>query len=63
MPKQNYGQKGLSNKPNTNAEESLDLTTDNVDAEELTPGNVDAHRAEAAPENKKATKIPEEAQQ
>ncbi|MDB9526695.1 hypothetical protein PN498_11895 [Oscillatoria sp. CS-180] len=62
MPKQNYGRNGLSNKPNANAENHLDLATNAVDAENLTPGNVAAHRAAAAPENEEATERPDEGQ-
>jgi len=58
MPKENYGQKGLSQKPNTNAEGSLDTATDPVNPREVEPTNESAKRADDAPENEQATTRP-----
>lgn len=55
MPKENYGRKGLSAKPNTNAEGSIDEATDPVDPREIEPTNMSAKRTEEAPVNRKAT--------
>lgn len=59
MPKENYGQKGLSQKPNTNAEGSVDEATDPIDAEAIAPNNEEIKRANDAPENEKATERPQ----
>ena len=61
MPKENYGQKGMSQKPNTNAEGVVDEATDPVDAEAIAPTNEAAKRAADAPENKAATQRPDQA--
>lgn len=58
MPKENYGQKGLSRKPNTNAEGAIDEAADPVDPRAVEPTNVSAKRAEEAPENEAATEHP-----
>jgi hypothetical protein len=60
MPKENYGKKGLSAKPNTNAEGFLDVAADPVDPREVEPTNMSAKRAEDAPENETATERPED---
>jgi len=62
MPKENYGQKGLSQKPNTNAESSLDEATDPVNPREIEPTNESAHRANSAPDNEEATQRPQNSQ-
>lgn len=59
MPKENYGQKGLSQKPNTNAEGSLDVAADPVNPRGVEPTNESAHRADDAPENERATQRPQ----
>ena len=43
-------------KPNTNAEGMMDVATDAIDPETLTPEAPAAERAESAPENEAATK-------
>jgi len=63
MPKENYGQKGLSQKPNMNAEGSLDEATDPVDPRDVEPTNESANRANDAPENKEATQRPQTSQE
>ncbi|RZM78662.1 hypothetical protein [Leptolyngbya iicbica] len=60
MPKENYGRNGLSAKPNTNAEGSLDVAADPVDPREVEPTNMSAKRAEDAPKNETATERPED---
>lgn len=59
MPKENYGQKGLSRKPNTNAEGVVDEAADPVDAEAIAPTNEERKRANDAPENEEATQRPQ----
>jgi hypothetical protein len=59
MPKENYGRKGLSQKPNTNAENFLDEATDPINPREVEPTNEAAHRAADAPENEVATQRPQ----
>jgi hypothetical protein len=63
MPKENHGRKGLSAKPNTNAEGVVDEATDPVDAEAIAPTNAEVQRVVEAPENEKVTQRPQEQQQ
>lgn len=63
MPKENYGQKGMSVKPNANAESSIDEAADPINPEAIAPGNVAAQRADEAPDNEAATQRPEPPQQ
>jgi hypothetical protein len=58
MPKENYGRKGLSRKPNTNAEGVVDEAADPVDAEAIAPTNAEVQRVVDAPENEAATQRP-----
>ena len=59
MPKQNIGRKGMSEKPNTNAEDSLDEAVDPIDADEIAPTNAETSRAADAPKNEAATERPD----
>lgn len=59
MPKENFGRKGMSAKPNTNAEASLDVAADPVDPNAVAPTNYETTRAEDAPDNQEATERPE----
>lgn len=63
MPKENYGQKGLSQKPNTNAEGVVDEAADPVDAEAIAPNNEELKRANDAPRNKESVERPEHSKQ
>ena len=58
MPKENYGQKGLSQKPNTNAEGVVDEATDPINPNAIAPNNEEIKRANDAPENQEATERP-----
>jgi hypothetical protein len=58
MPKENYGQKGMSNKPNTNAEGVVDEAVDPVNEHQIAPENMETSRVAAAPENEAATERP-----
>lgn len=55
MTKENYGQKGMSIKPNTNAEGVIDEAADPVNPKAIAPNNVASERANDAPENEVAT--------
>lgn len=59
MPKENYGRKGMSVKPNTNAEDIIDEAADPVNPEAIAPDDMEAKRADDAPENESATERPE----
>jgi hypothetical protein len=60
MPYENYGQKGMSAKANTNAPGVVDEAADPVNEHELAPENPATSRAADAPENKQAKERPEE---
>ncbi|PSN19884.1 hypothetical protein C7271_05005 [filamentous cyanobacterium CCP5] len=62
MPKENFGRQGMSAKPNTNAEGSLDVAADPVDPNAVAPTNHAASRAEDAPDNPKATERPDDSE-
>lgn len=63
MPKENFGRGGMSPKPNTNAEASLDVAADPVDPNAVEATNEAANRAESAPDNEAATERPEQTDQ
>lgn len=60
MPYENYGQKGMSNKANTNAGGVIDEATDPVNQHEIAPENAETSRVVNAPENEEATKQPDD---
>lgn len=62
MPKENLGRNGLSAKANTNAEGSLDTSTDPVDAEAIAQENTDSERDDGNPTTEAATQRPNEAE-
>ncbi|ACK73297.1 conserved hypothetical protein [Gloeothece citriformis PCC 7424] len=60
MPGGHASHKGHSTKPNTNAENQLDLAADPaVDPQDLVAEEFESVRAKEAPQNEKATQRPE----
>jgi len=61
MPKENYGRNGLSNKPNTNANNSLDIAATGAAPGDFPPNASQAPRSdEPTSERDEATERPEE---
>jgi hypothetical protein len=60
MPYENYGQKGMSAKANTNAPGVVDEAADPVNEHDLAPENSATSRAADAPKNEKAQERPSE---
>lgn len=64
MPGGHASHKGKYVKPNTNANDNLDIAADKtIDPQEVLPEGPDARRAEQASENEAATKRPEDEKQ
>ncbi len=60
MPYENYGQKGMSAKANTNAEGVVDEAADPVNEHDIAPENPETSRAADAPDNETATERPQD---
>jgi hypothetical protein len=60
MPYENYGQKGMSAKANTNAEGVMDEATDPVNEHQIAPENAETSRVVDASDNETATKRPKD---